>query len=202
MAIARFLDRLCLALRASGLWLRYATLQNLITSLPWIAPGWRAQILPSGNLDLNLPYSHISPFLPPSVCRSFVRSPAPVRSHFGFSPVSPFPWQFPVDRQLCKLPQLLHPHVHQRSRVKSCTHTNSKLSKSTIHNILKKNLRWKPFRYTKTQVLTADHRRQRKAFCRWILEQPENFPDNVLWSDEKWWCLQQGPNRQNDREAI
>ena len=26
MAIARFLDRMCLALRASGLWLRYATL--------------------------------------------------------------------------------------------------------------------------------------------------------------------------------
>ena len=59
MAIARFLDRMCLALRASGLWLLYATLQNLIPSFPWIAPGWRAwgrnprkgrdQILPSGN---------------------------------------------------------------------------------------------------------------------------------------------------------
>ena len=38
MAIAGFLDRMCLALRASGLWLRYATLQNLIPSFPWIAP--------------------------------------------------------------------------------------------------------------------------------------------------------------------
>ena len=38
MAIARFLDRMCLALRASGLWLRYATLQNLIPSFPWIVP--------------------------------------------------------------------------------------------------------------------------------------------------------------------
>ena len=37
MAIARFLDRLCLALQASGLWLSYATLQNLIPSFPWIA---------------------------------------------------------------------------------------------------------------------------------------------------------------------
>ena len=38
-----------------GLWLRYATLQNLLPSFPWIAPGWRAggrdQILPSGNTD-------------------------------------------------------------------------------------------------------------------------------------------------------
>ena len=57
MAIARFLDCMCLALRASGLWLRSATLQNLIPSFPWIAPPrpppWRNprkgrnQILPS-----------------------------------------------------------------------------------------------------------------------------------------------------------
>ena len=63
MAIAGFLDRMCLALRASGLWLRYATLQNLIPSFPWIAPPhpppWRNprkgrdQILPSGNLALR-----------------------------------------------------------------------------------------------------------------------------------------------------
>ena len=38
MAIARFLDRMCLAFRASGRWLDYATLQNLIPSIPWIAP--------------------------------------------------------------------------------------------------------------------------------------------------------------------
>ena len=38
VTIARFLDRMCLALRAAGLWLRYATLQNLIPSFPWIAP--------------------------------------------------------------------------------------------------------------------------------------------------------------------
>ena len=38
MAIAWFLDRMCLALRASGQWLRYAWLQNLIPSFPWIAP--------------------------------------------------------------------------------------------------------------------------------------------------------------------
>ena len=29
MAIAKFLERMCLALLASGLWLSYATLQNL-----------------------------------------------------------------------------------------------------------------------------------------------------------------------------
>ena len=60
MAIAWSLDCMCLALWASGLWLRYATLQNLIPSFPWIAPPcsppWcnprkgRHQILQSGNL--------------------------------------------------------------------------------------------------------------------------------------------------------
>ena len=61
MAIAGFIHCMCLALRASGLWLRYATLQNLIPSFPWIVPPrpppWhdprkgRDQILPSGNLE-------------------------------------------------------------------------------------------------------------------------------------------------------
>ena len=38
MAIARFFGRRYLALGLEGLWLRYATLQNLIPSFPWIAP--------------------------------------------------------------------------------------------------------------------------------------------------------------------
>ena len=49
MAKARFLDRMCLALQASGIWLRYATLQKLIPSFPWIVPGWRVWGA-SGNL--------------------------------------------------------------------------------------------------------------------------------------------------------
>ena len=70
MAIARFLDRMCLALRASGLWLRYATLQNLIPSFPWIAPprppSWcnprkgRNQILRSGNLVLRMMFDKLA----------------------------------------------------------------------------------------------------------------------------------------------
>ena len=45
MATARFLNHMCLALPASGLWLRYATLQNLIPSFPWIAPPRRPSTL-------------------------------------------------------------------------------------------------------------------------------------------------------------
>ena len=45
MAIARFLDRTCLALRASGLRLRYTMLKNLINSSPPLEcpPGHRLQ---------------------------------------------------------------------------------------------------------------------------------------------------------------
>ena len=69
IAIARFLDSMCLAIRASGLWLHYATLQNLIPSFPWIAPPrppprrnprkGRDQILPSGNLDHRWRHQHV-----------------------------------------------------------------------------------------------------------------------------------------------
>ena len=38
LGIAKFLDSWLLALWASGLCLRYATLHNLISSFPWIAP--------------------------------------------------------------------------------------------------------------------------------------------------------------------
>ena len=54
-ARARTLDPTCLAHRASGLWLRYATLQNLIAPPnppPWRNPRKRRdKILPSDNLE-------------------------------------------------------------------------------------------------------------------------------------------------------
>ena len=67
---------------ASGLWLRYAKLQNLIPSFPWIAPPrpppWRNprkgrdQILPSGNhvlsLSLSLSLSLLSSSSPKDCC--------------------------------------------------------------------------------------------------------------------------------------
>ena len=60
-------------------------------------------------------------------------------------------------------------------------------------------MKWKPFKYSLVQKLLPSHHRQRKNFCRWLLDKPENFADKVLWSDEKWWVLHHRPNRQNDR---
>ena len=55
MAIAIFLDRMCLALRASGLWLRYAVKFDPFLSLDCasVEGVGRNQILPSGNLVDN-----------------------------------------------------------------------------------------------------------------------------------------------------
>ena len=66
MAIAKKSKIVCVwPYGLDGLWLRYAALQNLIRSLPWIAPPrpppWRNprkgsdRILPSGNLVSSLP---------------------------------------------------------------------------------------------------------------------------------------------------
>ena len=59
-----------------GLWLRYATLQNLIPSFPWIAPGWRAwgrnprkgrdQILQRSHLA-TIPIMQPPQILPPPI---------------------------------------------------------------------------------------------------------------------------------------
>ena len=38
MATARFLHCMCFSLRASELWLHYATLEKMIPSFPWTAP--------------------------------------------------------------------------------------------------------------------------------------------------------------------
>ena len=47
--------------------------------------------------------------------------------------------------------------------------------------------------------LSLAHKTARKTFCEWLLEQPEGFERNVIWSDEKWFMLRQSPNKQNER---
>ena len=96
IAVARFLVRMCLALWASGLWLRYAMLQNMIPSFPWITPSrpppWRNprkgrdQILPSGNLVHRASQSAddggaLFQYGPRTGCRSFKVQMAKFLSH-------------------------------------------------------------------------------------------------------------------------
>ena len=54
------------------------------------------------------------------------------------------------------------------------------------------------YRPSTVQPLNESHVEQRKKFCTWILEQPAGFVQNVIWTDEKFFVLNQKPNRKND----
>lgn len=74
-----------------------------------------------------------------------------------------------------------------------------KIPKSTISWILRKKLNMKPYKLSLSQALTAAHKAGRLAFCQWLLQQPEDFVQLVVFGDEKWFHLNQHPNRQNVR---
>ena len=42
------------------------------------------------------------------------------------------------------------------------------------------------------------HKAQRRQFCQWILQQPSNIVNRIIWTDEKFFCLHQKPHRKND----
>lgn len=72
------------------------------------------------------------------------------------------------------------------------------LSASTVWRILRFDLGRKFYRPSTVQPLNESHVEQRKKFCTWILEQPAGFVQNVIWTDEKIFVLNQKPNRKND----
>lgn len=73
------------------------------------------------------------------------------------------------------------------------------LSYSTVWRVVRKRLGWYPYRPRCVVSLSEEHKKARKEFCTWLLRQSEEFPESVIWSDEKWFCLHQAPNKQNER---
>ena len=49
------------------------------------------------------------------------------------------------------------------------------------------------------QVLTEAHKAQRLVFSQWLIEQPDETIFQIMFDDEKWFQLNQHPNRQNTR---
>ena len=74
-----------------------------------------------------------------------------------------------------------------------------KIPESTIRWNLKFKIKMKPYKMGLAQALTEAHKARRFAFCQWLLTQPENFVQLVIFGDEKWFTLTQHPNRQNTR---
>ena len=76
--------------------------------------------------------------------------------------------------------------------------TALQISPSTAWRILRKRLGWYPYKPRSVVPLSNHHKEARVTFCKWLLEQPEDFEMKCIWSDEKWFQLKQGPNKQNE----
>ena len=72
------------------------------------------------------------------------------------------------------------------------------LRPTSLWKVLQYDINAKFYRPTSVQPLTPAHMEQRRIFCQWILEQPEEFVQSVIWTDKKFFVLHQGPNRKND----
>ena len=71
-------------------------------------------------------------------------------------------------------------------------------SQTTVMRVLRNELQFKPYHYHIVQRLKEEHKMQRLNWARWMLTQSEDFPLQVLWSDEKYFILHPHPNRRND----
>ena len=69
---------------------------------------------------------------------------------------------------------------------------------ATIQKTLKKTLKFKPYRATLVQTLTAEHRHRRKQACSNFMQMDPGWQRNIIFSDEKWFSLKPHPNRKND----
>ena len=73
-----------------------------------------------------------------------------------------------------------------------------KISFGTIWFILRRHLRWRPYKFKKVNKLTPANEEARRSFCRWILANEVNFEQKIIFSDEKMFQLNPAPHRQND----
>ena len=66
---------------------------------------------------------------------------------------------------------------------------------------MKKKLKWKAFKIAVGQELTSDHKKQRREFCQWLLDQPEDLPQKIIFGDDKWFVLKKEANRQSTQHC-
>ena len=69
----------------------------------------------------------------------------------------------------------------------------------TVWKILRKKLRKYPYKPKTVQSLTDQHKLYGVQFRNCILQQNEEFCNNIMWSDEKQWVEKQHPNKQKEQ---
>ena len=72
------------------------------------------------------------------------------------------------------------------------------LSHTSIWRILRLRLKWKPYKPLRVNMLSEKNQADRVEFCRWFLAQGDEFPQRIIWSDEKWFVLHPAQNTKND----
>ena len=82
-------------------------------------------------------------------------------------------------------------HVREASR-------QLRMSFGKVWRILRKTLKWKPYRPHLCQVLSPANMQSRLAACEFWLTHDERWFERVLWSDEKCFVLKPAPNRKNE----
>ena len=73
------------------------------------------------------------------------------------------------------------------------------ISTKAVWIILRERLNLYPYKPHCVHPLTEDHKQRRLEFCSWLLQQSDNFPQKVIFSDEKKFQERSDPNRQNVR---
>ena len=73
------------------------------------------------------------------------------------------------------------------------------LKQTTVWEILRKDLKMFPYKAKTTTSLQPRHKLDRIEFARWLLEEPEDFPESIIFTDEKNFEEKTRPNKQNER---
>ena len=118
-----------------------------------------------------------------------------IRSVITKAGCSPTTWKCTEDnKQLIKAMLEENPSTSIRQITKEL-----ELSVGTVWKIMRKELKLYPYKPKNVVPLTKAHKQGRLEFRHWLLEQPDEFPNQVIWSDEKLWEEKVRPNKQNER---
>lgn len=72
------------------------------------------------------------------------------------------------------------------------------LSRASVHRILKRH-KFHPYKVQLVQELHEEDKDRRMEFCEWMLQNPDNFIQSVMFSDEAMFYLSSHVNRHNYR---
>ena len=76
------------------------------------------------------------------------------------------------------------------------------ISRFSTYMIVKKYLKMHPFKHIRAQALSETHKAERMLFCQWYLDQPNDYGEKVIWSDEKLFVMKPSPSYCTEFQII